>query len=342
MSCSIDAFNIIASDIGVSRFKGEKDESFCRRTAYSAARFWLLAFCMDDGDFGKKGLTKQAMHRRLKNWVMALDKIQPGISEWFLVDDKGISTVYNRLIDIGDFIPNGFSGCYVTAPPSVLALSKDFSGITGYYDPTSTQTIVCDKDKSSLLLSGLLTLTESDNEAILRPASWWVEEAGYLKWEKLSNFEDVKFADLNVHYWNIKRSDVWIETPVWINDFALAKVDSNGAGSILFIASRIGNRVHLSKISWIQAQELFFYLRREHGNQVVASYTMLADFYAQVHLPIGFMPGHINRILDAIGWPIDNAIDRFNRIVRVEAFPLIEELLSASYIRFERASNGRQ
>lgn len=55
MSSGIDALNVIASDIGVRRFIGESEESFCRRVSYSASRFWLQAFCMDDGECGKKG-----------------------------------------------------------------------------------------------------------------------------------------------------------------------------------------------------------------------------------------------------------------------------------------------
>lgn len=69
---------------------------------------------------------------------------------------------------------------------------------------------------------------------------------------------------------------------------------------------------------------------------------MLDESHARAILPVGFIPGHLNRVLDAIGWPVENAEDRFNRIVRAEALPLVEELLAASYIGFERASNDRR
>lgn len=98
-------------------------------------------------------------------------------------------------------------------------------------------------------------------------------------------------------------------------------------------------RVRLSRITWIQAQELFFYLRRESGNRAISRYDMLDESHAKAVLPVGFIPGHLNRVLDAIGWPVENAEDRFSRIVRVEVLPLVEELLSATYIGFERALN---
>lgn len=118
-----------------------------------------------------------------------------------------------------------------------------------------------------------------------------------------------------------------------------APPDCNGGDSIIFVATKAKGRVRLSKITWIQAQELLFYLRREYGNGAISRYVMLDESHARA---IGFIPGHLNRVLDAIGWPVENAEDRFNRIVRAEALPLVEELLAASYIGFERASNDRR
>ena len=84
--------------------------------------------------------------------------------------------------------------------------------------------------------------------------------------------------------------------------------------------------------------EGYYSLRREYGNGAISRYVMLDESHARAILPVGFIPGHLNRVLDAIGWPVENAEDRFNRIVRAEALPLVEELLAASYIGFERAS----
>lgn len=335
MGYSIDAFSVIASDIGVKRIAGEHEESFCRRTAYSAARIWLQAFCMDDGAAGKRGLAKQAMNRRLKGWISALDRIHPGIGKWFDADGKGIPAVYNRLIDIGDLAPNGFSGLYVATPSSRVALSEGLSCITGYFDPTND-------DANPPLLSGLAPLAQSENGPILRPESWWIRDFEYLNWEKATDFDGVEFADVHTSRWNIKRSEVWRDEPFWVHDLALARAGGIGVDPIIFMATRKHGRIRLSRISWIQAQELFFYLRNESGNGAVARYSILDGLHAQAVLPIGFVPGHINRILDAIGWPVDDAVDRFNRIIRAETLPLVEELLLASYIGFERVSDGKQ
>lgn len=342
MNSSIDALNIIASDIGIRRFVGESDDSYCHRISYSASRFWLQAFCLDDGECGESGLSKQAMNRRLKKWVMSLDRICPGIDAWFDSGGNGIRTVYNRLIDVGGLTLNGFKESYVATPPVVINLSDGLSCISGYFDPTAKHAKVCGYDAGSLVLSGLLSLARSDNKPVMRPASWWIEDLKYLDWENASGFDDVRFADVRTARWNINRSDVWIEEPLWVNDIALARVDGNGGDSIIFVAAKAKGRVRLSKITWIQAQELLFYLRREYGNGAISRYVMLDESHARAILPVGFIPGHLNRVLDAIGWPVENAEDRFTRIVRAEALPLVEELLSASYIGFERAQNDRR
>ena len=341
MGYSIDAFNVIASDVGVKRIAGEDEGSFCRRTAYSAARFWLQAFCMDDGDAGKRGLAKQAMNRRLKGWISALDRIHPGIEKWFDADGKGIPAVYNRLIDIGDLALKGFSGLYVAAPPSRVALSEGLSCITGYFDPTDDSGLSA-HDANPPLLSGLVSLVRFENGPIFRPESWWIRDSEYLNWEKATDFGEIEFADVHTSRWSINRSEVWRDEPLWVHDLAVARAGGAGIEPVVFVATRKRGRVRLSKISWIQAQELFFYLKNKGGSGVVAKYSMLDALHAQTVLPVGFVPGHINRILDAIGWPVDDAADRFNRIVRAEVLPLVEELLSASYIKFERASNDKQ
>lgn len=71
----ITAFEEMAKDLGVERYAGETDLSFCIRSAYSASRFWTAAFCMDDGQDGARGVTPQALGRRLGRWISSLNRI---------------------------------------------------------------------------------------------------------------------------------------------------------------------------------------------------------------------------------------------------------------------------
>ncbi len=341
MSRSVEAFNIIASDIGVKRYVDEEEDSFCRRVAYSAARFWLSAFCMDDGASGEKGLSKQAMNRRLKDWVLGLEAIRPGIEEWFDAGGKGIPVIYGRLIDVGDLVLNGFREAYMATNPSIIPLSERISCITGFFDTTAKDGGPCGCDVDSMATSGLLSLIRAENGAIERPEPWWARDLEYMTWEKISSYDEVKFADMLTKRWNINRSDVWVEAPEWVDGLTLARVEGNGVDPVVFVAKQTRRRLRISRITWIQAQELFFHLRRESGNGAVARYVMLDKLHARTALPVGFVPGHVNRVIDAAGWPVEDANDRFKRIVRVEALPLIRELLTASSIGLEEISNGR-
>lgn len=340
MGRSIEAFNAIASDIGVKRYEGEQENSFCLRVAYSAARFWMLAFCMDDGAGGRDGLSKQAMNRRLKDWVQGLEAIHPGVNEWFDAGGKGIAAVYNRLIDVGDLIPNGFKNAYLATCPTVTPLSASSSCITGFFDATAKGNGPCGRVVDSLITSGMLSLVRAENGAIERPEPWWKTDLEYMTWEKISSYEVVEFADIRTTRWNINRSDVWGKVPEWVDGLALARVKDNGDDSVIFAAKLARGHVHLSRITWNQGQELFFHHRSKIGNGAVATYIVLDKLHVRAKLPVGFVPGHINRFLDAAGWPVDDAGDRFNRIVRIEALPAVNELLAASYIGLEGIHNG--
>lgn len=332
---------MIASDIGLNRYDGEQENSFCLRVAYSAARFWLSAFCMDDGANGKEGISKQAMNRRLKGWVLELDAIHPGAREWFDADGNGISTVYGRLIDTGDIVLNGFKETYLAKYPSIVPISSDFSCITGFFD-TTTNNGPCGYAPKLTVASGLLTLVHAQNGAVGRPEPWWDTDFDYMSWKRSSGYSDVRFADISTSRWNINRSDVWVEAPEWVDGLALARVDGNGVAPIVFVARQVRGGARLSRITWNQAQELFFFLRQKSGNGAVARYGMLDELHAQAKLPVGFVPGHINRFLDAVGWPVEDVRDKFNRIFRVEALPLVRELLAASSIGFEEISDAGQ
>lgn len=333
-------FNAIAPDIGVKRYEGEREAPFCNRVAYSAARFWVSAFCMDDGADGKKGLSKQAMNRRLKGWVQALEEVRPGMKEWFDASSKGIPAIYKRLIDVGDLAPNGFDNAYFATRPRIAPLSEGLSCVTGFFDATGDGDGSCGRDAGSVVTSGLLSLVNAGNGTVGRPEPWWVTDIEYMPWEKGSNYGELRFADFHTSRWNINRSDVWVDKPEWVGGLSLARVEGASGDFITFVAKQTQNHLRLSRITWIQGQELFFHLRDEVGNGAIARYAALDKLHARAILPIGFVPGHINRFLDAMGWPVEDAYDRFNRVVRIEALPAIRELLAASSIGLEEIRDG--
>ena len=57
-----DLLNIMAADLGMSRYRNESDKSFGIRTVYSASRFWIEAFCLDDGRMGLMDASPASFH----------------------------------------------------------------------------------------------------------------------------------------------------------------------------------------------------------------------------------------------------------------------------------------
>ncbi len=340
MKANVDAFNLIASDVGVVRYKKEDDASFCLRTAYSSARFMVGVACMDDGMDASQGISKQGINRRFKKWVSQLDSLCPGLYAWFDADGKGIQAVYNRLIDAGEILPNGFEGTFLATPPRLSPVGKGVNLLLGFYDSSDRNHTPCGIQKGKLVTSGLFTVALTGSGKQLGAESWWIDEIELRSWEKANGFEGVMFADAKTSKWNVNRSDVWVEEPYWMGGLSLARVEGTGVDPILFVARLKRGRVMLSRIEWNQAQSLFFRMRDDVGNRAVARYVALDEKHARMTVPVGFVPGRVNRILDAVTWPVDDADDRLNRIARREVLPLIGELLSACYIGFEEARNG--
>lgn len=330
----------MASDIGVVRFAGENDESFIRRVVYSSSRFCILTYCLDDGADGRQGIAKVAINRRLSRWIQALDGFAPGLETWFDADGYGIQAIYNRLIDLGDIAPHGFDGTYMTARPSMLVASRQGALLTGFFDPTRTSDVVCGVSLGTTVLSGIATICPNGLGVVERIQPWWLTDLDYLQWSKAADYGDVNYVDPWSSRWNIRYPDVWIDEPRWVEGLTLARSDGAGDSPIFFVAKKTRGVNRVSQITWIQAQELFFHLREANKNAVNIRYEQLDGRHVRSVLPIGFVPGHLNRILDSLGWPIDDAVDRFNRVLRVEAVPIVEELLAVCGIGFREASNG--
>lgn len=336
MNARLGAFDRIASDIGVIRYEGESDLSYCIRTTYSASRFWVSAMCMDDGAGGSAGLSKQGLNRRLKRWLQNMDDLMPDLADWFLLEDKGIPLIYNRLIDIEDIMPNGFNDTFLARQSSNVGVAADLVLRVGFFDPTKFD------GASKLVTSGLVTINSKEKAEPYAAEPWWETDERYLPWEPASHYEGICFANPNVSRWQVRKSDVWIDTPTWISGMALARPANDSFSDTMLLARSKRGQIQVTDIDWLQAQSLFFHLRAACGNPLVIKYERLDELHIRIPAaPIGFVPGDANRYIDAVSWPIENIDDRFGRIARIEALPGIEELLATSEIKMREAHNGR-
>ena len=334
MGASLDIFNAMASDIGVVRSETEESNSFCRRVAYSAARFWTMAFCMDDGDDGISGIAKQSINRCFQKWVHSLDSLCPGLEEWFYSDEEkaGLRAIYGRMLDIGDLQIKDFDGSISASAPGVLKVSSKHGLLTGFHNPACLSPSYDGVQFANPITSGLATVVECQGKMV-RADHWWERDLPFLPWEDSKKFDSILFIDPKSRRWNIRRLDARCENPVWIDGISLAVAPGeDNYTDQFFVARKSHSRTLISEINLRKACNLFFYLREAADNKAITEYEPFDDKHVKVVLPIGYVPGYLNRVLDDVTWPINSANDRFKRIARIEALPMIEELLSASSV----------
>lgn len=112
-----DLLKIMGADLGISRYRNESDESFGIRTVYSASRFWIEAFCLDDGRMGADGCQPGIISRRLNLWLDRISSIYPFIGQW--IRSQRHYTPFSKLLSTTD------SSWSVTSSPRTTAEHTD-------------------------------------------------------------------------------------------------------------------------------------------------------------------------------------------------------------------------
>lgn len=329
-------FEQIASDIGIFRYKNEEDISFHTRVAYSASRFWVHAFCLDDENDGEKGIGKQALNYRLKKWLSNLANINPSLKDYFQFDNSGISIIYNRMLNVNDILEWGFDGKVCARRETRGYLPTGQMALFGFYDPTSNPL------KNKLIISGLMTIIHNSSASALPYNQWWTSYLDYLPWEPLNNYSKVVYIDPNCSRWNINYNDAHRVDPIWINGIAIAIVENAVRGNTYLLARHTRKGVTVSRITWLLAEEVFFWMRSKVTNPVVASYQKLDAKHSELYCPLGFLPASHNRYIDALSWPLENITSQQRRIVRNEALPTVKSLLGDCSVLLKEKINGQK
>ena len=323
-----ELFTRVARDVGILRYWGETDEGFFARTAYTGSRYWVSAFCMDDGAGCAEGLSKQALNRRLKSWISRLGKAWPNLADWFEIDHGGVSSVYNRLIDIGEIVPKGFSNRYLAQPPRLLPVSGGYALIIGMTDPTVKMGSILGYDRSNIIASGLTSLVATDVELSGRTPQWWETEWELLPWISASKYGDVEYASPKTRGWGLGNAEAWSPVTTLTEGVGLARIGSSDRSATTYCAVRSGAREpFLCTIEQTKAFELYYFIRKKAGNPVTAHFMRLDDTHVKIVMPLGLIPGEYDRVLSVIGWPVSGVTDQFTRIARAECVNLVEELL---------------
>lgn len=340
MSARDELFVRMARDVGVKRHIGETDDSFFSRVAYTGSRYWISAFCMDDGAEGTEGLTRQALNRKLKIWINRLNEIWPSMGNWFEIDHGGISYVYNRLIDIEEIVPNGFSDRFLAQPPRLLPVSKSNALIIGMTDPTIKTGDILGHDLSCIVASGLASLVSTSTDLPNRTPRWWETEWELLQWARASEFEGVEYVNPKARSRGLGKTEIWSPSVELTDEIAIARTISSVKGGTNYYAVRDGTREPLlCSIDQTRAYELYYFIMKRAGNPITVLLQRLDDVHIRfdMPLPLRLIPGEQGRVLETISWPISSVSDSFRRIARAETANLVGELLANCNIALREA-----
>lgn len=157
-----DLLRMMAADLGVQRMKEENDARFVCRVSYSALRFWMQAFCLDDGYGGSYGVSASAIIRKSTIWLRNLADLYPGLLEWYRFNEDGgadgLASILRTLIKAQDLVrtEDGLYRCTAAHTVPVGTRSRMTLGIA---DPTDTG--------KTIPLSGMgsITFTTSPSSA---------------------------------------------------------------------------------------------------------------------------------------------------------------------------------
>lgn len=321
---SISTFERIAADIGVQRYKGEDDMGFCVRCAYSAARFWASAFCMDDGQEGKAGLSKQALSIRLRRWIEALDSIMPGLGKWFELDDQGMRMLYGRLIDIGDILPIGKEGKCFARTMRIEPVEENGALALGFFEPALQRG---HRSGHSIVTSGLASFVPGSFGSVQTHASWWETDFPFMAWSTIADFGELQYLDVQTRRWGVGKPDAWVESDVADLPMTLARRDCTHGNSRYYVVRHLGKRSLAAEIDRWQAQALMLHLKKESGNPARVAFQPLDWSHRKAFLPISVLSPQISATIDALSWPVKGISDNTDRIFRMETVETVKRLL---------------
>ncbi|MBT1166279.1 hypothetical protein [Bifidobacterium simiarum] len=126
----------IAEDLGLVHVQKESNAAFASRAAYSALRFWMQAFCLDDGYGGVYGIDGKTVERKSAAWLETLAGSYPDVRRWFGSDDRrGIRCVLSLMVSSRNLIVTD-EGLYRCVAAHTEWISDDCAVLSGLADPT--------------------------------------------------------------------------------------------------------------------------------------------------------------------------------------------------------------
>lgn len=122
--------DVMASDLGVPRIPGDDAEghALTTRTVFAALRFWMQAFCIDDGYGGAMGIAPAAVELNARDWITRLHAVYPWLTHTFT--PAMIHQYCLALVGIGDLAKTDDGMLRCTKPHDVMVKVKGGAPLT--------------------------------------------------------------------------------------------------------------------------------------------------------------------------------------------------------------------
>lgn len=314
--------DVMAESLGIKRIKGEGERPFVIRCLCSACRFWVEAFCLDDGYGGNEGIRRQLIARRLRAWLVEVSEIYPGILEWFGKQNGGednliVKPLYEQTIMVGDIISENQGRTYRCARPHKVPYANNACALIGLCD-VSSQAI-----RNQGILSGMMISISypSDsghffNEETYNP-KWWDLPDAYSAWVPLADLPDVEYFDPSARKWRLREPSSWRPDFPEHAEHVLARTQGAYSNDYYFVKLRKNGQWAL-QVDTDKALNLSLHVRKSYGKPLQATIELLDDKHAKIRAPFGLLPAETSRWMDYMTWPVRGLEDRVYRIIRRE------------------------
>lgn len=134
-----DLLDAMSGDLGVPGMHDEDNAEFACRVSYTALRFWMQAFCLDDGFGGGYGVSKSTITRKCVAWLRNLSGLYPDVLDWYGHANgirDNLSGMVRTLAVVRDLVTTS-DGLYRCTVRHTVPLDNGRALLLGLTDPTN-------------------------------------------------------------------------------------------------------------------------------------------------------------------------------------------------------------
>ncbi|WP_432624169.1 hypothetical protein, partial [Bifidobacterium sp.] len=129
----------IAGDLGICSVQTEQKNEYTRRIQYTALRYWMMAYTLDDGFGGAYGVSEKTVIRKAERWLNEMEEMHLPEGKTKPLSQKDYRdicrTMLWNMIAIGDLAKTSDNMVRCVEGHTVM-FAPGMNAIVGFNDPT--------------------------------------------------------------------------------------------------------------------------------------------------------------------------------------------------------------